>query len=41
MDQLRGTMHKLIGKYKKILVKKMMKVNKTKKKEKKKLLAVP
>ena len=41
MDQLRGMMHGLIGKYKKMLVKKMMKINKTEKKKKEELLAVP
>ena len=40
MNQLWGIVHGLVGKCKKMLVKKMMKVNKMEKKEKKELLAV-
>ena len=40
MDWLRGMMHGLVGKCRKMLVKKVMKVNKMEEKKKKKLLAV-
>ena len=40
MDQLRSMMHGLVEKYRKMLVKKMMKVSEVEEKKKKKLLAV-
>ena len=40
MDQLQSIMYRLVEKYKRILMKKMMKMNETKEKEKEELLAV-
>ena len=40
INQLQNTMHKLVGKCKKMLMKKIMKMNKTEKKEKRKLPAI-
>ena len=41
IDQLQGTVHGLVGKCRKVLMKEMMKVSKMEEKEKKELLAVP
>ena len=41
INQLQDTMHELVGKYKKMLMKEMMKVNEMEKKKKKKLLTIP
>ena len=40
MDQLQGMMHGLVGKCRRMLMKKVIKVNKTEKKEKRKLPAI-